>query len=96
MKQEGTTKKSLTLFGFFAMTASMVMAVYEYPTFATSKLHLVFYLLLGGFYGLFQLLYVFAEMATVDGWEKGGVFTWTGKNLGKKYGFANLFLNSLK
>lgn len=30
-------------------------------------------------------------MATVDGWEKGGVFTWTGKNLGKKYGFANLF-----
>ncbi len=31
------------------MTASMVMAVYEYPTFATSKLHLVFYLLLGGF-----------------------------------------------
>lgn len=49
MKQEGTTKKSLTLFGFFAMTASMVMAVYEYPTFATSKLHLVFYLLLGGF-----------------------------------------------
>ncbi|PWX51801.1 glutamate:gamma-aminobutyrate antiporter, partial [Clostridium perfringens] len=32
-----------------------------------------------------------AEMATVDGWEKGGVFTWTGKNLGKKYGFANLF-----
>ena len=91
MKQEGTTKKSLTLFGFFAMTASMVMAVYEYPTFATSKLHLVFYLLLGGFLWFIPVALCAAEMATVDGWVKGGVFTWTGKNLGKKYGFANLF-----
>ncbi|MDK0590930.1 glutamate:gamma-aminobutyrate antiporter [Clostridium perfringens] len=91
MKQEGTTKKSLTLFGFFAMTVSMVMAVYEYPTFATSKLHLVFYLLLGGFLWFIPVALCAAEMATVDGWEKGGVFTWTGKNLGKKYGFANLF-----
>ena len=91
MKQEGTTKKSLTLFVFFAMTASMVMAVYEYPTFATSKLHLVFYLLLGGFLWFIPVALCAAEMATVDGWEKGGVFTWTGKNLGKKYGFANLF-----
>ena len=91
MKQKGTTKKSLTLFGFFAMTASMVMAVYEYPTFATSKLHLVFYLLLGGFLWFIPVALCAAEMATVDGWEKGGVFTWTGKNLGKKYGFANLF-----
>ena len=91
MKQEGTTKKSLTLFGFFAMTASMVMDVYEYPTFATSKLHLVFYLLLGGFLWFIPVALCAAEMATVDGWEKGGVFTWTGKNLGKKYGFANLF-----
>ncbi|XZL32165.1 glutamate:gamma-aminobutyrate antiporter [Clostridium perfringens] len=91
MKQEGTTKKSLTLFGFFAMTASMVMAVYEYATFATSKLHLVFYLLLGGFLWFIPVALCAAEMATVDGWEKGGVFTWTGKNLGKKYGFANLF-----
>ncbi|SQC06975.1 amino acid antiporter [Clostridium perfringens] len=91
MKQEGTTKKSLTLFGFFAMTASMVMAVYEYPTFATSKLHLVFYLLLGGFLWFIPVALCAAEMATVDGWEKGGVFTWTGKNLGKKYGFVNLF-----
>ena len=91
MKQEGTSKKSLTLFGFFAMTASMVMAVYEYPTFATSKLHLVFYLLLGGFLWFIPVALSAAEMATVDGWEKGGVFTWTGKNLSKKYGFSNLF-----
>ncbi|XJB15336.1 glutamate:gamma-aminobutyrate antiporter [Escherichia coli] len=40
--------KQLTLLGFFAITASMVMAVYEYPTFATSGFSLVFFLLLGG------------------------------------------------
>ncbi|MBO3377674.1 glutamate:gamma-aminobutyrate antiporter, partial [Clostridium perfringens] len=40
--------KTLTLFGFFAMTASMVMTVYEYPTFATSGFHLVFFLIVGG------------------------------------------------
>ena len=39
--------KQLTLLGFFAITASMVMAVYEYPTFATSGFSLVFFLLLG-------------------------------------------------
>lgn len=35
--------KQLTLLGFFAITASMVMAVYEYPTFATSGFSLVFF-----------------------------------------------------
>lgn len=41
--------KKLSLISFFAITASMVMTVYEYPTFATSKMNLVFYLLVGGF-----------------------------------------------
>lgn len=49
------TKRNLTLFGFFSLTASMVLTVYEYPTFATSKLHLIFFLILGG---LFQSPYV--------------------------------------
>ena len=44
-------QKKISLFGFFALTASMVLTVYEYPTFATSKLHLVFFLLLGDYYG---------------------------------------------
>lgn len=35
--------KKLSLFGFFALTASMVLTVYGYPTFATSKLHLLFF-----------------------------------------------------
>lgn len=34
--------KNISLIGFFAITASMVMTVYEYPAFATSKITLVF------------------------------------------------------
>ena len=33
-----TNTKKLSLLSFFAITASMVMTVYEYPTFATSKM----------------------------------------------------------
>lgn len=65
--------KSLTLFGFFAITASMVMTVYEYPTFATSGFHLVF----PTSWWIFMVLPVAlcaAEMATVDGWQEGGIF----------------------
>lgn len=51
-------KRNLTLFGFFSLTASMVLAVYEYPTFATSKLNLVFYLILAGIFWFYRLLYV--------------------------------------
>ena len=40
--------KKLTFFGFLAMTISMVVSLYEYPTFATSGFSLVFFLLLGG------------------------------------------------
>ena len=66
--------KQLTLLGFFAITASMVMAVYEYPTFATSGFSLVFFLLLGGILWFIPVGLCAAEMATVDGWEEGGVF----------------------
>ncbi len=71
--------KSLTLFGFFAITASMVMTVYEYPTFATSGFHLVFFLLLGGFLWFLPVALCAAEMATVDGWQEGGIFFLGGK-----------------
>ncbi|EFF38244.1 TPA: glutamate:gamma-aminobutyrate antiporter [Enterococcus faecium] len=48
--QQSKTKipaKKLTFFGFLAMTISMVVSLYEYPTFATSGFSLVFFLLLG-------------------------------------------------
>jgi hypothetical protein len=47
----------------------MVMAVYEYPTFATSGFSLIFFLLLGVLWFIPVALCA-AEMATVEGWEK--------------------------
>ncbi|MFK4943901.1 glutamate:gamma-aminobutyrate antiporter [Lactococcus garvieae] len=84
-------QKKLTLFGFFALTASMVLTVYEYPTFATSKLHLVFFLLLGGILWFLPVALCAAEMSTVEGWKNGGIFSWVSQTLGERFGFAAIF-----
>ena len=81
----------LGFFGFFAITASMVMTVYEYPSFASSGLQLVFFLLVGGILWFLPVALCAAEMATVRGWESGGIFAWVGNTLGKRWGFAALF-----
>jgi len=83
--------KHLSLFGFFAITASMVMTVYEYPTFASAGFSLVTFLILAGVLWFLPVALSAAEMATVEGWDSGGVFTWSGKMLGEKWGFANIF-----
>lgn len=62
-------KRNLTLFGFFSLTASMVLAVYEYPTFATSKLNLVFYLILAGIFWFLPVALCAAEMANCSRME---------------------------
>lgn len=84
-------QKKLSLFGFFALTASMVLTVYEYPTFATSKLHLVFFLLLGGLLWFLPVALCAAEMATVECWKNGGIFSWVSQTLGERFGFAAIF-----
>ncbi|MBS0849381.1 glutamate:gamma-aminobutyrate antiporter [Citrobacter sp. JGM124] len=88
--------KQLTLIGFFAITASMVMAVYEYPTFATSGFSLVFFLLLGGFLWFIPVALCAAEMATVEGWEEGGIFAWVSNTLGERWGFAAISFTYLE
>ena len=94
--QASAAPKQLTLFGFFAITASMVMAVYEYPTFATSGFSLIFFLLLGGLLWFIPVGLCAAEMATVEGWQEGGVFTWVSKTLGEKWGFAAISFGYLQ
>lgn len=84
-------KNKISLMGLFAITASMVMTVYEYPTFATSGMNLVFYLLIGGFLWFVPVALCSAEMATVKGWEKGGLYAWVSNTLGEKWGFAAVF-----
>lgn len=88
--------KNLTLLGFFAITASMVMAVYEYPTFATSGFSLIFFLLLGGFLWFIPVALCSAEMATVEGWDEGGLFTWVSNTLGERWGFAAISFGYLQ
>lgn len=86
-------KRNLTLFGFFSLTASMVLTVYEYATFATSKLHLIFFLILEGLFWFIPVALCAAEMATVNGWNNngGGIFSWVSHTLGKRWGFAAIF-----
>ncbi len=67
------------------------MTVYEYPTFATSGFNLVFFLLLGGILWFLPVALCAAEMATVDGWQEGGIFAWVGNTLGERFGFAAIF-----
>ncbi len=83
--------KTLGFFGFFAITASMVMTVYAYPNFASSGMHLIFFLVLGGVFWFLPVALCAAEMATVKGWETGGIYSWVGRTLGKRWGFAALF-----
>lgn len=87
-----SVKRNLTLFGFFAMTASMVMAVYEYPSFGTSGCACIFFALLGGIFWFLPMAFMAAEMASVDGWSTGGVFGWVGNALhSDRLGFMALF-----
>lgn len=83
--------RTLGFFGFFAITASMVMTVYAYPNFASSGMHLIFFLIAAGILWFLPVSLIAAEMATVKGWESGGIFTWVGKMLGERWGFAALF-----
>ncbi len=90
-KSGASAGRTLGFFGFFAMTASMVMTVYEYPTFASSGLHLIFFLIVGGVLWFLPVAMCSAEMATVEGQESGGIYAWVGNSLGKRWGFAALF-----
>ena len=67
------------------------MTVYAYPNFASSGLHLIFFLIVAGVFWFLPVALVAAEMATVKGWENGGIYAWVGKTLGQRWGFAALF-----
>ncbi|MGL4741325.1 MAG: amino acid permease [Sarcina sp.] len=86
-----TKSKKLTMLGFLFLTSSILIEIYEYPTFATSGFSSIFYLIIGGILWFVPVCLCAAEMATVDGFQEGGVFTWTSKTLGKKLGFAHIF-----
>lgn len=87
------TNKKLSSFGFFAMTAALFVTVYEYPTFADIGKSLIFFLLLAGFCFFLPVALCAAELATIEdsSYQEGGIFSWVGKVLGEKFGFAAIF-----
>jgi len=89
-------KPSLGLTGFFMMTGSMVMTIYSYPAFATSGFSLVFFLCFAGLLFFIPVALVAAELATGEGWQTGGVYTWVAAAFGKRWGFTAIFLQWLQ
>ncbi|MDA9472934.1 amino acid permease [Enterococcus sp. 5H] len=87
------TNKKISSFGFFAMTAALFVTVYEYPTFADMGKSLIFFLLLSGFCFFLPVALCAAELATIEdpSYQEGGIFSWVGKVLGEKFGFAAIF-----
>lgn len=85
------TNKKIGLFAFFALTASMVMTIYEYASFASAGWALILFLFIGGLCWFIPVAIMSAEMATVKGWTDGGLFTWVKRTIGIRWGFIAIF-----
>ena len=81
----------ITGFQLFSMTTSMVMTVYGFASFAKQGATAFFFLFLAGILWFLPVTRAAGEMASVDGWSKGGVFTWVGKMYSDNSGFSALF-----
>lgn len=81
----------LTGFQLFSMTTSMVMTVYGFAAFAKQGPTAFFFLFLAGILWFIPVTKASGEMASIDGWSKGGIFTWSRNMLGEKTGWAALF-----
>lgn len=81
----------LTAFKLFAMTSSMVISVNELAPFGKTGPTALFYLLIAGIIWFIPITQMAGEMASIDGWEKGGIFTWVKGTLGEKTGWTAMF-----
>lgn len=82
----------LTAFKLFAMTSSMVISVDELAPFGKTGATALFYLLIAGICWFIPITQMAGEMASIDGWEKGGIFTWVKGSLGDRTGWTAMFL----
>lgn len=81
----------LTAFKLFAMTSSMVISVDELAPFGKTGPTALFYLLIAGIAWFIPITQMAGEMASIDGWEKGGIFTWVKGSLGDRTGWTAMF-----
>ncbi|AYM03983.1 amino acid permease [Levilactobacillus yiduensis] len=91
--QQIDTQKANRITGFqlFSMTTSMVMTVYGFAAFAKQGPTAFFYLFLAGILWFLPVTRTSGEMASIDGWSKGGIFTWSRNMLGERAGWSALF-----
>ncbi|MFC2695352.1 MAG: amino acid permease [Lactobacillus sp.] len=82
----------LTAFKLFAMTSSMVISVDELAPFGKTGPSVIFYLLVAGLLWFIPITQMAGEMASIDGWNRGGIFTWVQGTLGEKTGWEAMFL----
>ncbi|KJW12731.1 amino acid permease [Levilactobacillus spicheri] len=92
-EQQIDTQKANRITGFqlFSMTTSMVMTVYGFAAFAKQGPTAFFYLFLAGVLWFLPVTRTSGEMASIDGWSKGGIFTWARNMLGEQTGWSALF-----
>ncbi|GKT02632.1 amino acid permease [Furfurilactobacillus entadae] len=90
------SQPTLSAFGFFTLTAAMLMSADEYPAFAQSGLLATFFLVAAGLLWFLPVALVAAQMATVPGWHDGGVYTWVKGGLGQRAGFIAIFFQWLQ
>ncbi|HAZ7958009.1 TPA: amino acid permease [Enterococcus faecalis] len=94
MSNESNKKDSrnqITSLQLFSMTTSMVMTVYGFAAFAKQGPRAFFFLFLAAVLWFLPVILTSGEMASIDGWEKGGIFTWVKGTLGEKNGWLALF-----
>lgn len=92
-EKAGNVKSANQITGFqlFSMTTSMVMTVYGFAAFAKQGPTAIFFLFLAGILWFIPVTRASGEMASINGWSKGGIFTWARNMLGEKTGWAALF-----
>lgn len=90
-KESIRENNEITGFQLFSMTTSMVMTVYGFAAFAKQGPTALFYLFLAGVLWFLPVTRSAGEMASIPGWSKGGIFTWTSNMLGEKTGWSALF-----
>lgn len=81
----------LTGLKLFAMTSSMVISIDEFAPFGKAGATSLFYLLLAGLVWFLPVTQAAGEMASIQGWQHGGLFTWVKATLGEKTGFIAMF-----
>lgn len=87
MSNESNKKDSrnqITSLQLFSMTTSMVMTVYGFAAFAKQGPRAFFFLFLAAVLWFLPVILTSGEMASIDGWKKGGIFTWVKGTLGEK------------